>query len=163
MVFFVVFLFVEFLGEWMMCKLSVLVLFVLYDMWFDCLNLWFRCVYMRRYRRMYVCICVCCYVLCEKFWSGPGSNRGPSACKADMITTTPPDHNRITHQNHSNNIQSHSYYKYNPIQYNTIQYNTIHYNIIQYSTIQYNTIESNRIESNQPNLFQSILIYLNLF
>lgn len=27
----------------------------------------------------------------EKSWSGPGSNRGPSACKADMITTTPPD------------------------------------------------------------------------
>ena len=24
-------------------------------------------------------------------WSRPGSNRGPSACKADVITTTPRD------------------------------------------------------------------------
>ena len=25
------------------------------------------------------------------YWSRPGSNRGPSACKADVITTTPQD------------------------------------------------------------------------
>ena len=27
-----------------------------------------------------------------KKWSRSGSNRGPSACKADVMTTTPQDH-----------------------------------------------------------------------
>ena len=28
----------------------------------------------------------------KEIWSRPGSNRGPSACKADVITTTLQDH-----------------------------------------------------------------------
>lgn len=35
-----------------------------------------------------MCVDRCCL---SKAWFGPGSNRGPSACKADMITTTPPN------------------------------------------------------------------------
>ena len=32
----------------------------------------------------------------KKKWSCSGSNRGPSACKADVMTTTPQDHRQTT-------------------------------------------------------------------
>ena len=40
------------------------------------------------------------------FWSRPGSNRGPSACKADVMTTTLQDPFLLKHQNFEKTLSS---------------------------------------------------------